>query len=183
MRRVRAGKISALYQGALATAASSTIGHYPWFVTFNFLSSAEWLKHAIKSKLLRNASIGLTSSVISDTIVNVFRVIKTTKQSIGSKHDFTYSDTIRMIVAADGWKGLFGRGLRTRVLANSIQSTLFTVIWRGLAERWGNDDDEDENDATNDNSIESDITTTDEVKVHNLRKPSKPAEKDFVEEK
>ncbi|OEU16839.1 mitochondrial carrier [Fragilariopsis cylindrus CCMP1102] len=164
MRRVRAGKISALYQGALATAASSTIGHYPWFVTFNFF-------------------IGLTSSVISDTIVNVFRVIKTTKQSIGSKHDFTYSDTIRMIVAADGWKGLFGRGLRTRVLANSIQSTLFTVIWRGLAERWGNDDDEIENDATNDNSIESDITTTDEVKIHNLRKPSNPVDKDFVEEK
>jgi hypothetical protein len=188
MRRVRAGKISALYQGALATAASSTIGHYPWFVTFNALSSAEWLKLTIKSKLLRNASIGLISSVISDTIVNVFRVIKTTKQSIGSKHDFTYSDTIRMIVAADGWKGLFGRGLRTRVLANSIQSTLFTVIWRGLAERWGNDEDDDdenenENDTANDNSIESDTETTHKVKKHNLRKPSKTMDEDFVEEK
>mmetsp|Transcript_2527 Transcript_2527/g.6089 ORF Transcript_2527/g.6089 Transcript_2527/m.6089 type:complete len:441 (+) Transcript_2527:218-1540(+) len=138
MRRVRAGKISALYQGAAATAVSSTIGHYPWFVIYNGLSAAEWLKHLIPKKLLRNASIGLVASVVSDTLVNVFRVIKTTKQTIGVNHDFTYSDTIRIIVAADGWKGLFGRGLRTRVLANSVQSILFTVIWRGLAERWGN---------------------------------------------
>uniref|UniRef100_A0A6U9X4E8 Mitochondrial carrier protein n=1 Tax=Pseudo-nitzschia australis TaxID=44445 RepID=A0A6U9X4E8_9STRA len=141
VRRVRAGKIGALYQGALATAVSSTIGHYPWFVIFNALSSAEWLKNMVTSKLLRNASIGLVASVVSDTVVNVFRVIKTTKQSIGSKHDFSYSDTIRVIVAADGWKGLFGRGLRARVFANSIQSIMFTVIWRGLAERWGNNDE------------------------------------------
>ena len=67
---------------------------------------------------------------------NVFRVVKTTKQSMGSKHDLSYIDAIRMVVAADGWKGLFGRGLRTRWLANSLQSILFTVIWRGLAEKW-----------------------------------------------
>jgi len=176
MRRVRAGKIGALYQGALATAASSTIGHYPWFVTFNALSSAEWLKRTIKSNLLRNASIGLISSVISDTIVNVFRVIKTTKQSIGSKHDFSYSDTIRVIVAADGWKGLFGRGLRTRVLANSIQSIVFIVIWRGLAERWEQTDE-------NDNSSEIGATTAHKVKEHHLRKPSKPTYEDVVEDK
>ena len=151
MRRVRAGKIGALYQGAAATAVSSTIGHYPWFVIYNALSSAEWLRQFVKSKLLRNASIGLVASVVSDTMVNVFRVIKTTKQSIGSKHDFSYSDTVRVILAADGWKGLFGRGLRTRVFANSVQSILFTVIWRGLAERWGNnsDDGDDTNDRNN----------------------------------
>ena len=32
-------------------------------------------------------------------------------------------------------QGLFGRGLRTRILGNALQSVLFTVIWRGLAER------------------------------------------------
>mmetsp|Transcript_9360 Transcript_9360/g.27952 ORF Transcript_9360/g.27952 Transcript_9360/m.27952 type:complete len:443 (+) Transcript_9360:344-1672(+) len=144
VRRVRAGKVGALYQGAVATAVSSTIGHYPWFVIYNALSAADWLRRWISSKLLRNACIGMVASVVSDTVVNVFRVIKTTKQSIGSKHDFSYSDTIRVIVAADGWKGLFGRGLRTRVFANSVQSILFTVIWRGLAERWGNAETGDE---------------------------------------
>lgn len=39
-----------------------------------------------------------------------------------------------MILAADGWKGLFGRGLRTRIIANGFQSVVFTVAWRGIAE-------------------------------------------------
>ena len=56
---------------------------------------------------------------------------------MGSKHDLSYGDAIRMILAVDGWKGLFGRGLRTRILANALQSIVFTIIWRGLAERWG----------------------------------------------
>ena len=73
----------------------------------------------------------------SDTVANVFRVVKTTKQALGSKHDISYGDTIRMVVAADGWRGLFGRGLGTRLLANSMQSIVFTVIWRGLADRSG----------------------------------------------
>jgi hypothetical protein len=30
MRRVKAGKISVLYQGAIANAMSSMVGHYPW---------------------------------------------------------------------------------------------------------------------------------------------------------
>ena len=184
MRRVKAGKIGALYQGALATAASSTIGHYPWFVIFNALSSAEWLKNLVTSKLLRNASIGLVASVVSDTITNVFRVIKTTKQSIGSKHDFSYSDTIRMVVAADGWKGLFGRGLRTRLLANSVQSILFTVIWRGLAERWGNNNDDDASESSNNNgsSNKSDSTVLKKGVRHSKRKPSKPVDDDEAAE-
>jgi hypothetical protein len=32
MRRVRAGKIGVLYQGAVANAMSSVMGHYPWYV-------------------------------------------------------------------------------------------------------------------------------------------------------
>jgi hypothetical protein len=40
-------------------------------------------------------------------------------------------------------QGLFGRGLRTRILGNAVQSVLFTIIWRGLAERWGSKDSEE----------------------------------------
>jgi Mitochondrial carrier protein len=87
--------------------------------------------------LIRNAGIGLLASIVSDTIVNAVRVVKTTKQAVGSKHDLSYGDAIRMVLAADGYKGLLGRGLRTRILANSLQSIVFTVIWRGLADRWG----------------------------------------------
>jgi len=97
----------------------------------------EWLQRAIPFLLLQNACVGLVASVISDTAVNVFRVIKTTKQALGSKRDLSYGEAIRLILAADGWRGLFGRGLRTRIFANALQSIVFTIIWRGLAERWG----------------------------------------------
>lgn len=107
------------------------------FYTYNFLTGRKWLQRAIPSRLLQNASVGLVASIISDTIVNVFRVIKTTKQALGTKRNLSYGETIHMVLAADGWKGLFGRGLRTRILANALQSIVFTIVWRGLAERWG----------------------------------------------
>jgi Mitochondrial carrier protein len=160
MKRVREGKISVLYAGSIATAVSAIIGHYPWFVSFNYLKEAEWLRLLIPSNLLRNAAIGLVSSIMSDAVVNVFRVIKTTKQSMGSKHDMSYEETIRMILAADGWKGLFGRGLRTRILANALQSVLFTVIWRGLAEHWGNGTDKSTGHSNSDSDIKSRIRGT-----------------------
>jgi hypothetical protein len=178
MRRVRAGKISALYQGAAATAVSSTIGHYPWFVIYNGLSSAEWLERWLPKKIIRNASIGLVASVVSDTIINVFRVIKTTKQSIGANHDFSYHDTIRVILAADGWKGLFGRGLRTRVLSNSVQSILFTVIWRGLAERWGNNDDDENNDVDVDDNTNNGGSKSGTVIKTGVRSSKKKVDED-----
>ncbi len=33
-------------------------------------------------------------------------------------------------------QGLFGRGLKTRIMGNAFQSILFTVVWRGLADNW-----------------------------------------------
>lgn len=136
MVRVRAGKLSVLYSGAMAVAMSGVFGHWPWFATYNWLSSSQFIRQAIPSKLLRNASIGIAASVVSDTLVNAMRVIKTTKQSLGSRRTTTYADTIRIILAADGWKGLFGRGLRTRIMSNAIQSIVFTVVWRGLSDHW-----------------------------------------------
>jgi len=90
----------------------------------------------IPSQLLRNAGIGVAASIVSDTVVNVMRVIKTTKQSLASKQSASYSDTVKIILAADGWRGLFGRGLRTRIFANALQSIVFTVVWRGIKDHW-----------------------------------------------
>lgn len=71
-------------------------------------------------------------------------MIKTTKQtaafdtsdsekSLGSvieDKEISYQDAIRIIVAKDGWLGLFGRGLQTRLLTNAIQGAAFSVLWR-----------------------------------------------------
>ena len=129
--------------GASANALSAILGHYPWFYTYTFLTNNELLKYLLPSKLLRHASIGFIASIISDTIVNVFRVVKTTKQSLVAKHAVvSYGEVVAMILAADGWKGLFGRGLGTRYLTNAVQSIVFTIIWRGLAEKWNRNNNE-----------------------------------------
>jgi hypothetical protein len=100
------------------------------------LSASEWLQVLIPFKLVRNAGIGIASSIVSDTVVNALRVIKTTKQSLASKQSASYADTVRIILAVDGWRGLFGRGLRTRIYANALQSIVFTIIWRGISDHW-----------------------------------------------
>ena len=136
MERVRMGEFHLLYSGAVANAISSFIGHYPWFYTYNMLSGNEALLKAIPWNTARNAFIGFMSSIVSDTVSNFTRVIKTTKQALGaSRSDATYSETVSLILASGGVRGLFGRGLKTRILANGLQSILFTVIWRSLAPR------------------------------------------------
>ncbi|KAL9187390.1 hypothetical protein ACHAXT_001493 [Thalassiosira profunda] len=144
MEKVRKGNVHLLYSGALANAASSFIGHYPWFYMYNLLSRNEALVKSIPWTTGRNALIGFMSSIVSDTVANSMRVIKTTKQALGSTHSQTsYAETISLILAVDGWRGLFGRGLKTRILGNALQSILFTVVWRGLSERWQEERDTD----------------------------------------
>mmetsp|Transcript_1662 Transcript_1662/g.3114 ORF Transcript_1662/g.3114 Transcript_1662/m.3114 type:complete len:265 (+) Transcript_1662:36-830(+) len=140
LSKVRKGKFHLLYSGALANAASSFVGHYPWFYTYNLLSDNETLQRYLSWTTGRNALVGFVSSIVSDTIANFMRVIKTTKQSLGStRSETSYAETISLILAVDGWRGLFGRGLKTRILGNALQSILFTVVWRGLSERWSSE--------------------------------------------
>jgi len=145
MRKVRMGKIHVLYQGAVAQVITSVGAHYPWFYTYKMLSRHSYLQTHIKNNLVRNGAIGFFASIVSDVLVNVVRVIKTTKQAIGSKHTVTYGETIAMVLAADGWRGLFGRGLKTRILANALQSVVFTIIWNGLSQRWSSSSNPDIN--------------------------------------
>lgn len=153
MRKVRGGKINLLYSGAMAQASSAIIAHYPWFYTYNFLSKKALLKNVIKSPLLRNASIGFLSSLVSDVISNSIRVIKITKQALSAKHSVGYGDAISMVLAADGWKGLFGRGLKTRIIANGFQSIVFTVMWRGLSQRLKGSNDKDKSKVNDSDSM------------------------------
>ena len=41
-----------------------------------------------------------------------------------------YFDAARAVVAADGLKGLFGRGLKTRIIANGAQGLMFSILWK-----------------------------------------------------
>jgi hypothetical protein len=81
MAKVRSHGISKLWHGSMGAMTATWVGHYPWFFTHNFLSKNLPQYNIAYGKYIRNASIGFTASVISDTISNSLRVIKTTKQT------------------------------------------------------------------------------------------------------
>ena len=123
-----------LYHGTLASMSATFIGHYPWFLTYNLLNQKLPKYDETYKNLFRNAFIGFNSAVISDCCSNSLRVIKTVKQT--SQKNINYSNTIKEIINKDGITGLFGRGLKTRILTNGLQGILFTVCWKYIEESW-----------------------------------------------
>lgn len=124
-----------LWRGSSAAFLSTLCGHLPWYSTFNALS------RAIPSpapgghgeaylKLARNGLIGFSASVVSDCCTNSFRVVKAIRQAEG----LTYGAAVALVVREDGLLGLFGRGLKTRILANGVQGLFFTALWKRLEE-------------------------------------------------
>lgn len=81
-QRIKTDGVGSLWWGALATAAATFVGHYPWFATYNFLSEAlpEPARHPLIVWLLRLAFIGFMASIVSDSVSNSLRVVKTYRQ-------------------------------------------------------------------------------------------------------
>jgi hypothetical protein len=136
IRKFKANGISAFYQGGVASAAATMVGHYPWFVTNNYLE--HYLpRYSYTSDfgmaILRSAGIGFICTVASDCISNSIRVVKTFKQT--SKEYITYKQVISQIVEKDGVAGLFLRGLQTKLLTNVIQGVAFSVAWKYIQHR------------------------------------------------
>lgn len=134
MAKFRVSGPSVFFHGALAAATATFVGHFPWFYTHNLLNDAIPKQDTMLRKLGRNAIIGFCSSVVSDVTSNSIRVVKTTKQS--AETAVSYRGTVQMIVEKDGLYGLFFRGLNTRILANAMQGMMFTIIWKGLEEKF-----------------------------------------------
>eukprot|EP01135_Chromosphaera_perkinsii_P011744 Nk52_evm22s2485 gene=Nk52_evmTU22s2485 len=122
-----------LYHGALAASAATFVGHFPWFFTYNFLNEKIPKETETVRKLARNAVIGFCASVVSDTCSNSIRVVKTYKQT--STVPVTYPQAVKNVVKQDGLAGLFGRGLKTRILANGMQGMMFAVLWKAIEEQ------------------------------------------------
>lgn len=79
-------------------------------------------------KLGRQAFIGFCASVVSDSISNSLRVVKTYRQVNETR--ISYLSAARAVIATDGVRGLFGRGLKTRILANGLQGLMFSILWK-----------------------------------------------------
>jgi len=128
---------SSLYNGALGAAFSCLVGHFPWFLMFNYLSDVfkdenrhrpGWRRHA------KRAAVGFAASVFSDTISNGFRVLKTIKQT--SSGTLSYWDAFETAVSTEGAIGFWTRGLGTRLICNGLGAMLFTVVWKSLEEAY-----------------------------------------------
>ena len=73
----------------------------------------------------------MCASIVSDCISNSLRVVKTVKQTSGDAN-LGYIDAIKGVLEKDGMKGLFGRGLSTRIATNVLQAMVFSVAWKGI---------------------------------------------------
>ena len=131
-KKIKLKNPSILYQGTLASMSATFVGHYPWFLTYNILNEKLPKYDNNYKNFLRNAFIGFNSAVISDCFSNSLRVIKTVKQT--NNKVISYKDTVNNIIKTDGISGLFGRGLKTRILTNGIQGIMFTVCWKSIEE-------------------------------------------------
>jgi hypothetical protein len=118
-----------LYHGSMASGLSTTVGHFPWFFTYNYLNERfprnEEASHL--EKISRSAAIGFSSSSISDISSNAFRVIKINRQT--NTRTQSYSELVREIVGKQGIVGLMTRGLSTKIFSNGLQGMVFTILF------------------------------------------------------
>lgn len=141
-KKINTNGYKVLYNGSFASLSATFSGHYPWFLTYNILNkylpklnnNSNNIKTDFYNNFIRNAIIGFSSSVISDTCSNSLRVIKTSKQT--HHNNITYKEIVKEIINKEGLKGLFGRGLKTRILTNGLQGIIFTVSWKFIEKNY-----------------------------------------------
>ncbi|KAK3495728.1 mitochondrial carrier domain-containing protein [Neurospora crassa] len=137
-QRIKTDGIGSLWWGAFATAAATFVGNYPWYATHDYLLEIipEPAKHPLGIWLLRLAFAGFVASVVSDSVSNSLRVVKTYRQ-VNDK-EVSYSEAARLVIVNDGIKGLLGRGLKTRILCNGLQGLMFSILWKLFLDLWNN---------------------------------------------
>jgi len=134
--KIKSNGIGVLYNGGVASCIATMIGHFPWFLTYNTLNEKlppiEYKDNKVQA-LCRNAFIGFSSSFVSDVTSNSTRVVKVYRQTHNTQ--LTYPNIVKNIIEKDGIIGLFGRGLKTKIISNGIQGIMFTVLWKYFQEK------------------------------------------------
>ena len=129
-KKTRGAGAGVFYHGTVATFSATYVGHFPWFFIYNYLDNSIPKQDTMIKNLTRNAVIGFSASVVSDSISNSIRVLKTTRQTYDKP--ISYLEAGKEIIKNDGVKGLLGRGLKTRIIANGLQGMMFTVLWKAF---------------------------------------------------
>lgn len=115
---------STLWTGSGAYLGITLLGSGIWISSYNYSNlkmPTYW------NSDIRNGLIGFSATLISDTIVNPLRIIKTYKQS--HQNNVSYSDAIKNIFVEK--KDLL-RGFKTRIVFNGFNSALYVILWKRL---------------------------------------------------
>ena len=134
MAKFRSKGPNVFYHGSLAAASATLVGHYPWFMVYNGLQDYIPKQESTVMKLARNAFIGFSATCASDTLSNSIRVVKVYKQA--NTESIGYPEAVKRVIAEDGVVGLFGRGLKTKLIANGFQGLMFSVLWKLIDEQF-----------------------------------------------
>lgn len=126
--KIAKGGVGVLWHGAIGAWAATAAGMFPWFTTYNYLQAHVPEAETKLGALGRNALTGFCASMVSDTVSNSIRVLKTTRQT--HSEVISYSAAAKEIIAKDGVLGLFGRGLKIRLMANAANGALFAVAFK-----------------------------------------------------
>ncbi len=118
------------WTGGFAMLITNWASTFTWFASHNFLEvNLPIFGSGLNSLNFRQALIGFSSSLFSDSCTNGIRVVKTVTQT---RSNMNYSDSIKLVLHEGGLPALLGRGLTTRIFTNAIQSSVFTVIWKSI---------------------------------------------------
>jgi len=127
--KYRSNGLRVFYNGSIASGMATFAGHYPWFTTFNTLNAhLPQYDDGTFKQTVRYGTIGFCSSVVSDTVSNVVRVVKVNKQAYPKS--ITYKKIVTDVIKEKGVLNLLFRGLKTKILANGIQSIMFSILWK-----------------------------------------------------
>ena len=134
---VREDGIERLFRGGLGNAGASIIGHYPFFLTYNFLTDyipetarSPGAEDGLLAFLIWRGLVGVGASCVSDVVSNTVRVLKTYRQT--SPEKVTYGEAFGIMLEEEGGDvvALATRGLRTRLSINALQSGIFSIGWK-----------------------------------------------------
>merc|ERR1712032_1133637 len=80
--KIKTGGPRVMWHGAMGAMGATFAGHYPWFATYNTIDEL-WqpVPKETLPKLGRAACMGFCASVVSDTVSNSIRVMKTYRQT------------------------------------------------------------------------------------------------------
>ncbi|CAE7657425.1 unnamed protein product [Symbiodinium pilosum] len=119
-----------LWRGTAGCLTGTWIAHYAWCFTNNWLHDALPRSAFGNSETARSASIGFAANVAGDCCSNFLRVLKTIRQTAGTS--VTYQGAIKELLQREGVRGLFGRGLPTKVASSGLQGAAFLIGYEAV---------------------------------------------------